>query len=72
MTPIVISSAMLFIKALIIFGLFVYTAFAAIIVRQEQLMTSVMDEGFDPVLKLLVFIHLAASVAVMCMAFVLL
>jgi hypothetical protein len=72
MTPIVISSAMLFIKALIIVGLFVYTAFAAIIVRQEQLMTDVMDDGFDAMLKLLVFIHLAASVAVMCMAFVLL
>jgi len=72
MTPTVISSALLFIKILIITGLVVYAAFAAIIVRQEQLMTSVMDEGFDSVLKLLVFIHLAASVGVVCMAFLLL
>jgi hypothetical protein len=72
MTPTVISSVLLFIKILAIIGLIVYAAFAAIIVRQEQLMTSVMDEGFDPVLKLLVFIHLAASVAVIFFAFILL
>ena len=72
MTPIVISSVLLFVKILIITGLVVYTAFAAIIVRQEQLMTGVMDEGFDPVLKLLVFVHLAASVGVIFIAFLLL
>jgi hypothetical protein len=72
MTPSIISSALLIVKILIIFGLFLYAAFAAIVVRQEQLMTSVMDEGFDAVLKLLVFIHLAASVAVIFIAFLLL
>jgi hypothetical protein len=72
MTPTVLSSIMLFIKILVIIGLFVYTAFAAIIVRQEQLMTDVMDDGFDAVLKLLVFVHLAASVAVIFFAFILL
>lgn len=72
MAPTLISSALLIVKSLIIFGLFVYTGFAAIIVRQEQLMTSVMDEGFDHILKLLVFVHLAASVAVIITAFLLL
>jgi type III secretory pathway component EscS len=72
MEPTLISSALLFVKILIIFGLIVYAAFAAIIVRQEQLMTSVMDEGFDTVLKLLVFVHLAASVAIIFFAFILL
>jgi hypothetical protein len=72
MTPTVVSSALLFIKILIIIGLVVYAAFAAIIVRQEQLMTTVMDDGFDAVLKLLVFVHLAASVGVIFIAFLLL
>jgi hypothetical protein len=72
MTPTILSSVLLFIKILTIIGLFVYIAFAAIIVRQEQLMNGVFEEGFEQVLKLLVFIHLAASVGVMFFAFVLL
>lgn len=72
MTPTILSSILLFIKILTLVGLFVYVAFAAIIVRQEQLMNGVFEEGFEPVLKLFVFTHLAASVGLIFLAFVLL
>jgi hypothetical protein len=72
MTPSILSSILLVVKIFAIVGLVVYTAFAAIIVRQEQLMVSVLEEGFESVLKFVVFIHLAASVALIFFSFILL
>jgi len=60
------------IKIIIIVGLLVYVAFASIIVRQEQLMTNVLEEGFESVLRVIVLVHLAASIGVLVLAFMLL
>ncbi len=62
MTPAVIPSYIfLAIKILGIVGLLVYTVFAAVLVRQEQLMAHVLEDQFQPIIRLLVVIHLVAT-----------
>lgn len=53
-------------------GLGVYTIFATVIVRQEQLMAHVLEEDYEPALRILVYVHLLCAVAVFAMAFFLL
>jgi len=60
------------IKIMVLVGLGVYTIFAYIIVRQEQLMDKVIDETFEPVLRLLVLIHLLMAIGIMVIAFIIL
>lgn len=55
-------------KFLVLFGLGLYGVFAAVILRQEQLMAHVLEESFEPVLRLTAFLHLAAAVAVFILA----
>jgi hypothetical protein len=68
----IIPSILLAIKFAVILGLLVYAGFALILVRQEQLMTDVLEEGFESVLKILVIVHLVASVGIIFLAFILL
>jgi hypothetical protein len=56
-------------KAIVILGLFVYAIFAVIIVRQEQLMANVLEEKYEPILRVITFIHLVAAVAIILLAF---
>lgn len=72
MTPQLTSQIMLALKFAVMIGLAVYAGFAFIMVRQEQLMTDVLEEGFESVLRLLVLIHLVAAVGVIFLAFILL
>ena len=60
------------IKIMVIVGLSVYAIFAYIIVRQEQLMDKVIDETFEPVLRLLVLLHLLAALGIIVIAFIIL
>jgi hypothetical protein len=62
----------LIVKILALVGLGLYVIFAGIIVRQEQLMANVLEENFEPVLRLLTIIHLVAAIAVFFLAFFLL
>lgn len=62
----------IFLKFLILFGLGLYIVFAAVILRQEQLMANVLEEAFEPVLRLSAFIHLAAAIAVFVLALLIL
>ena len=64
--------ATLIIKILTLVGVGIYIIFAFVIVRQERLMSAVIEEGFEPVLKTLAFFHLLASFFVFFMALVLL
>jgi hypothetical protein len=57
------------IKILTILGFGIYVLFAAVMVRQEHLMSDVLEEGFEPVLRLLVYAHLLAAIAVIGLAF---
>lgn len=72
MTPDVVASILFGLKILTIAGLVLYTIFSLILVRQEQLMADVLEEGFEPILRLLVMAHLIASVGLLIFAFVLL
>lgn len=64
--------AFLVLKILVLIGLGVYTIFAAVMVRQEQLMDNVLEESFEPVLRILVIIHFLASLGLLVLAFILL
>lgn len=59
-------------KLLTLVGLGVYSVFAGVMVRQEHLMADVLEEAFEPVLRIIVFVHLVASIAVLLLAVVLL
>ncbi len=73
MTPIEITSlAFLVTKLLVVLGLFVYTVFAGVIVRQEQLMADVIEESFESILRLATVAHFVASVVVLLLAIILL
>lgn len=73
MTPAVIPSyVLLTIKIFGIVGLLIYTVFAWVLVRQEQLMAHVLEEQFQPILRLLVVAHLIATLILLFMAMILL
>lgn len=60
------------VKLLVLFGILLYSIFAAIIVRQEQLMANVLEESFEPVLRMITMVHLVAAIAVFAIALLLL
>ena len=62
----------LVIKVAVLIALGLYLLFAAVLVRQEQLMAHVVEESFRPVLQLIVLIHLISAVGVFILAFILL
>lgn len=68
----VVPVAFLTIKVLVVIGLVLYTIFAGILVRQEQLMENVLEESFEPILRLLVLIHFLGSLAITGLALVIL
>ena len=73
MTPDVLSPVvLLIIKGLILLGLGIYAVFAFVMVRQEHLMASVLEERFEPLLRLLTYIHVFFSLALIVFAFVIL
>ncbi len=72
MTPTFASAAFLTAKIFVLIGIIVYCAFAAVIVRQEQLMANVLEEDFEPKLKLLALIHLILAVGLFLLALVIL
>lgn len=72
MNPDVTSVVFILLKFLILFGLGLYIVFAAVILRQEQLMANVLEESFEPVLRLASFLHLAAAIGVFVLALLIL
>ena len=64
--------AWLILKLVTLIGIVVYAVFAGVIVRQERLMSHVLEDGFEPVLRVLTYIHLAGALAVFLLALVLL
>lgn len=72
MTPSIITVILTTVKILTLVGLGLYGFFAAIIVRQEQLMATVLEESFEPVLRTLVIVHFAAAVGLFLLALFLL
>lgn len=63
---------MLGLKLLAMMGLGVYGIFAAVMVRQEQLMAKSLEAASEPVLRALVWVHLVFSLGVFLLALVIL
>ncbi len=73
MTPVAIPSyVLLTLKIFGIVGLVIYTVFAGVLVRQEQLMAHVLEEQFQPILRLCVVVHFIATVILLVLACILL
>lgn len=72
MTPPIMTIILVTVKVLTLVGLGLYSIFAAIIVRQEQLMADVLEESFEPVLRMLTIAHFVASLGVLVIALILL
>lgn len=72
MTPDIGSLLLLFVKALVVFGLGLYIVFAFVILRQEQLMSHVLEEAFEPVLRMVSVVHFIASIVIFVMSIILL
>lgn len=58
------------IKIMVLVALSLYIVFAGIMVRQEQQMDKVIDETFEPVLRVLVIVHLAGAIGLFIFAFI--
>lgn len=72
MTPSILTTILTSLKIITLVGVGVYIIFASIIVRQEQLMSGVLEEQFEPILRIIAFIHLVASIGVFLLALVML
>lgn len=73
MTPVdVTATILLTVKVFILIGLGLYAIFSGIMVRQEQLMAAVLEEGFEPILRLLTILHFAAAVSLLILAIIIL
>lgn len=72
MTPSIVPALSFGLKILVLIGIALYGVFAIILVRQEQLMAKVLEEKFEPILRILVVIHLLAALFVFAAAFFLL
>ena len=59
-------------KLFVLLGLAVYAVFAVVMVRQESLMAHVVEESFEPFLRMLVYVHLAVAVGLFFLALVIL
>jgi len=73
MTPVAVPAYILLVlKIFGILGLLVYSVFAGVLVRQEQLMANVLEEQFQPIIRLFVIIHLIIAIVLLVLAFILL
>jgi hypothetical protein len=68
----VVTLTFIVLKWLVVFGLLMYTLFAVVIIRQEQLMAQVLEESFEPILRIATIVHLIASIALFFAAILLL
>lgn len=68
MTQQMTASIFLVMKIFVLLGLAMYCVFAGIIVRQEQRMAHVLEEHFEPILRLITVIHFIASLVVFVIA----
>lgn len=72
MTPEFTLLAALAFKILTLLGIVVYIIFAAVMVRQEKLMSDVLEEGFEPFLRMLTWLHLLISIGLFVLALLIL
>lgn len=68
MTPNITQAIFFTVKVFALIGIGLYAIFAAVIIRQEQLMARVLEESFEPILRILVILHFAAAVGLFILA----
>ena len=64
----ILPTAFLGLKMLTLVGLSLYAIFAFVVFRQEQLMAGVLDEAFEPILKIIVVVHFLFSLGLLFLA----
>jgi len=72
MNPDITTIGFILFKFLVLFGFGLYTVFATVILRQEQLMANVLEESFEPVLRFASFLHLVAAIGIFLLALLIL
>ena len=72
MTPVLPSAVLVIVKAFFLLGLLLYSIFAGVLVRQEQLMADVLEETFEPMIRLLVIGHFVVALGIFILGFFLL
>jgi hypothetical protein len=71
MTPSAINSySWLSLKLITLLGIAVYAVFAVVMVKQERSMAHVLEEGFEPILRMLTYIHCALTVVLFILALI--
>jgi hypothetical protein len=59
-------------KLFVLLGLVIYIVFAGVMVRQEILMSKVLEEKSEPLLRVLVLIHLVLSLGLFVLSLLIL
>lgn len=72
MIPSIASIVLTTVKVFTLVALALYSAFAAVMIRQEQLMASVLEARFESFLRLLTVLHFAAAVGLLILAILIL
>lgn len=72
MIPTIPAAGLLVLKIFFLLGLLLYSIFAGVLVRQEQLMADVLEESFESMLRFLVMGHLVIALGVFVLAIFLL
>lgn len=70
--PLLNISVWLVVKIFTLIALALYNVFAIVIVRQVKLMTDALEVGFEALVKLLSYAHLAFAILVFILALVIL
>jgi len=70
--PIIGVSIWFIAKIMVLFGLIIYSIFAAVVVRQVQLMTDTLEVGLEKPIRFLAIAHLIFSLFVFLLALVIL
>lgn len=60
------------VKIFLVFGFVVYSIFAAVVVKQVQVMTETLRTSFSSYIKMISVLHLILSLAVLVLALVIL
>jgi hypothetical protein len=59
-------------KFFMLFAIVIYIVFALVVVKQVKLMTNALELGYESILKLMAYLHLAFSILVFIFALIIL
>jgi hypothetical protein len=62
----------IFLKVMMLVAIVIYGVFAAVMVRQEQLMAKVLESSAEPILRILTIVHFFCTVVLFIIALIIL